>query len=447
MALLNIETSSPLRCAVLTHQLYKDGKANTPLIERLATDDLIPEFRCFAQGNPSVDFAKTQYGFPHTADPSLGILSDEDLEILLSREQAYRKQKQVSRALIEIADQVGKEPWQNLQSKLASLNASTETSAEAAPLDFSTIYAARKNRAKGTLTGIKPIDDVIAGLEPGTLTTFFAYVSQYKTLTLTNVAYIAATLGYNTCFNTLEVPREFMYFSFLARHSFNPKFIGRGEAVDVRAMRKNQLTSQQEEFIKTIVEPDFLALPGKIHILERGALADYTAVEFDRWCRASKCDIDIYALDYIQLLMGGRDPYDVGNAYTDEAKNIALGTRSDRMRISMMASQANRDGYARAVDADGRYDMRAVAELNRIERSSDNVISTFADETLRGCRECKVQLHKHRGGELIETPVGVKVDPRYSCIGHGGQMTSEITPEEAGSLLCGIPGLTTSSDF
>ncbi len=106
-----IENSNQLRCAVLTHHLFKaDGQPNTALIERLATDDLLKEFNCFSRGTPSVSFAKMQYAFPHTADSSMGYLSDNDINILLEREHAYRKQKSVQRELIELSDKVGKEP-------------------------------------------------------------------------------------------------------------------------------------------------------------------------------------------------------------------------------------------------------------------------------------------------------------------------------------------------
>lgn len=347
--------------------------------------------------------------------------------------------------MIELANQVGKVPWQEIEKKLLALNPTMGDKPRVPTVSAKEVYESRKGIARGPLTGIKPIDDVIEGLEFGTLTTNFAFVSHYKTLTLTNIVYSAAKLGYNSCFNTLEVPREFVKFALLARHSYDSRWVGKGSPVNTRDIRKGTLTPEQEEFLFGLVEPDFDSLPGKVVILEAGELSDYTAKEFDRWCQASGIDIDLYALDYIQLLMGGRDPYDTGNFYVDEAKSIALGRTSNRKRVSLMAAQANRDGYARAVENDGKYDLRAVAELNRIERSSDNIFSTYVDENLRAARECLLQLHKHRGGELIETPTNIKVDPRYSCIG-SSEDVEPVKVSDVG-LLSGIPGMDSSVGF
>lgn len=83
----------------------------------------------------------------------------------------------------------------------------------------------------------------------------------------------------------------------------------------------------------------------------------------------------------------------------------------------MVAAQANREGWARAVKNQGAYDLRAIAEANELEKSSIVVLSIYTDENLKLAKEANMCLLKNRYGPVIVDPVAIKFDPEMYNVG------------------------------
>jgi hypothetical protein len=86
-------------------------------------------------------------------------------------------------------------------------------------------YFKRLKRPLGMKTGIKRIDDLIGGMDEGTVSVIAGFTSHYKTMLAVNIAYLNAyNYGYNIAYFTLETPKDMMYDQMLARHSYGMKF-------------------------------------------------------------------------------------------------------------------------------------------------------------------------------------------------------------------------------
>ena len=92
-----------------------------------------------------------------------------------------------------------------------------------------------------------------------------------------------------------------------------------------------------------------------------------------------------------------------------------LADRGYDFRVIFLC-QINRDGWARAVRK-GRYELTALAEYNELERSSAYAVFLFSSEELKSLHELRIQLCKHRFGEVIEEPFSVFCDPEYGVVG------------------------------
>lgn len=287
------------------------------------------------------------------------------------------------------------------------------------------IYQKRKLRPAGALTFIKAIDAKVGGLEYGTVTVVAGYVGNYKTTFLVNLLYNnVVQLGYNSGFITLEVPKDLVYFQILARHTYNERFATIHPPVNKDTIIKGTMNKEEEKFVFEVVEPDLLTNEkyGRFTILEMGDFDDFKRSTIRKRVESISKDIDLICVDYMQLFQYVDAPDFRGN---DNSKinhfirvfaGLALSCNKKRTIVTL-ASQTNREGYARACEHEGAYDLLALAEANELERSATYVTTLFTDDALRESGELKVQLLKHRWGEIMLSPATTYVDPRYCVVG------------------------------
>ena len=313
-------------------------------------------------------------------------------------------------------------------------------------LDFNEIYQARKNRSLGPMTFVRPFDEKIRGLEPGTLAVIAGWTGSYKTTMGLNLAYgNAVTNGYNAVIVTSEVPKEILYLYLLCRHSYNERFADHGP-VHRMETQKAILSAEDEKFLREVVEPDLKNNPeyGKILILDETDFESFTKAGIRAKLLSLKWDVDLLIYDYIQLvkyLDEGReiDRYgkvDPVNVYVRIFADLAMHLYGERHKlVSVLLSQINREGWKKAVENDGEYDLTALAEANELEKSASYVIALYSDEDLKEAGELKMQLLKHRGGETLCSSILVPLDSRYLAIGHGVEGFGEAESSDMSGML------------
>lgn len=429
-----LNSDSKFRCETITYFLFNSEEGlRQRLYDRLLATAMFHEFVDVKKDGAwlSHAFVTQQFNFPFKLNEVHKNLLEADVMFLVEIEAEHRERRRLAAELIALADGVHKKPRHEMMAALSSLI--HVKSKLVTDLDGNQLYTARKNRPKGILTGIKRYDDLMYGLGYGTLAVIVGYVASYKSILKNCFLYNAAELGYTCVDINAEMPKDDLYFRYLARHSYHPKFHGKGEPVNSLHLQKALLNPDQEKFLWEVVEPDYKALPGKIIILEQMDVPgwDYLTLKsfFD-----TLGDVDVFSVDYIQQLMlegigaGARirDAKDYGNWVIGECRKLAMGSVNpeepgdySQRKIGILVSQSNRDGWSEAVENSGAYSLRALSDLNMLDRASSYVFSVFVDDDLRAAGECKMQLLKHRGGAPALDPMPVPADPRFAVVGDG----------------------------
>lgn len=361
-----------------------------------------------------------------------------DLAVLIGEEVQYRQKRKITKDVLEAVQDYEKMGAEELIQKIsASTNIPMRSKLI---LDAKGYYVGRSKTSKGFISGVRNLDKLVDGFEYGTITTVGAFSGQYKTTFLLSLLYNSLFLGYNSLFVTLEIPKELLYFRLLSRHSYSPKFITIHKPVSFVDIYKSHLTPEAQDFLFNVVEKDFKELPGKLYLLELFDLPDLTYSVLDSYIRSLSVKTDAVFLDYVQLLaqskaFGNRDMKEIGNFYVSEMRRLAVSSEGNR-RIVFLAAQTNREGYKRAEQNSGRYDLRALSDLNQIEKDSSYVITLYTDDALRASGEIKVSLIKNRFGELTDTPLLSRVDPRYAVIGDEIEGFSEPVSSSEAQDIC-----------
>jgi len=366
-----------------------------------------------------------------------------ELRALINLEMNHRRKNVASRQLIEIAQDSGNMSAEALRGKLSEVSQSLTTRRTRTHLvDGASSYQKILERPLGILSGAKAVDDVISGFMYGTMTVVFGFVSHGKSTFKVNMMYQALIHGFNVCFITLEVPREQMHFQLLSLHSFCAAETLKVEPIPYLTIIKGEMSDEQRKVLFEVVEPDLRAQEGKFVFAELDDVEDFSHAGLCSYLASLPFFSDVVVLDYAQKLLphlpAGRNEKMTQARMVGDFTHLAVGTGKDDQRIVILGSQANRDGWKTAVEHDGAYDLKGIADINNLERDAYYVLSVFMDDNLRRSEEIKVCLLKNKSGPLIPEPVVVPFQYRFYCIGDQiGGYTANLTTGDLGSLLSG----------
>lgn len=379
------------------------------------------------QSFPTPDMINEKFSYDLNADDKVG-----DPEAHLSTLLYDAHDRGMRRGLLELASKpdIKTEDLQELGAKY------TSAIEEPLQLDMSIekIYTEIKNRPKGSQFFVGTIDDETQGVSYGKVCTIFGFVSHFKTMMLMNVLYgNAYKNGYNAAIISLEGQKEETYTNLLSRHSYT---LRPEKPLEAKKIQKADLNDEDQEFLYE-VEKSFKSMEGNIYILDGhdiskdGVISEASIRNALDQCNENE-SLDIVALDYIQLCRdfkfpGARDVSERWNSATIMFSNLAIHYNKPKGLMVYLLSQANREGWLRAVKYNGQYSLNALAEINSLERASYYVVSVFTNETLLASGELSMQLLKFRGGAKIETPFTTFVDPTCGLIGDMGESQQEFS--------------------
>lgn len=307
----------------------------------------------------------------------------------------------------------------------------------ATPEDFAEFYRKRKEQPIGLQTFVEELDEKIGGIAIGSLFSIVAYTGQYKTMFSANLAYRnAKRLNYNIVIISLEVSKEDYLMNLLCRHSNESKF-DRYPYIGHERIRMSELSEDEEDYLFNEITPDFYKEGGAIKILDE---TDFKTMSFseirerleqidDELLETKGYGIDAVIVDHVNLCrFNGRNVYKRDdnseiNEYVSFFRKLSLSFRkdkdSDQMRkIAMiLLVQANRDGYTKAQKNAGKYELRAIADANEIERASQMIMFIYSDENMKATKEAKVFLAKNRSGATTFDPILINVEAESYVIG------------------------------
>lgn len=372
-------------------------------------------------------------------------LTYKDILAVYTKELEWRSKKKLSEKLVGVCDNLA---GKSLEDMLAGVQDLVQVHRPPrkfeSSIDGLAAYKKKKETPLGVLTGVKALDAVVQGLEYGTMCCVFGYVGQGKTTLMLNQLYQAITRGFNGVFVTLEVPRQLMYFALLSLHSYMMAAKTGDAPVSYLSILKGELTPAEEKLLFGKVEKSLLDLPGKCVFVDFDAIQDFTFHGLNHFCESLKWPVDLFILDYMQLLLlnmpkiAGYDRISDARVVRDFT-NLAIGNSRFKAKIVILGAQANREGYNRSIENEGQYDLMAISDVNQLERDAYYCISLFVDDELRQSGETKMCLLKNKSGPIITMPVVVPMDPRFYAIGDNIKGYAEpVTVKDVNDVLTGF---------
>lgn len=277
--------------------------------------------------------------------------------------------------------------------------------------------------AWGRGTGLDPIDTCCRGVKPGELWVHAGFTGELKTTFALNWAYKTAFIfRYNVYYYSLEMPVEQVRLITYVMHSNHPKFHKMGyEPLSYRMVRdgvdsnNNKMSRKQQEFFELIVD-DIEQGQGSryghffVECPDQGATIPHikNRVELVH----QNTPIHLMFIDHFGLVQSHknlRDYYQELNGIVREAKSMALNfNRGEKIPIVAL-HQINRNGKKEAEKNDGKYNLRALADANEVERSSDVITYTYLNQEYKSRNETLIGCLKNRDNPQF-APFVAKVD-------------------------------------
>jgi replicative DNA helicase len=287
-------------------------------------------------------------------------------------------------------------------------------------------------------TCINQIDNLGASFRKGTINSVMAYTGCFKTMYCTNLSLKALKDKFNVCYISLEISKTDMYYNFLSSYSNESKF---SKKICHTEIKFHELSKDDENYLFNTLIPDFSSNLGhRLIIVDETDLRDESFAEFDTMFRNVEnhfiedtgSGVDMIVIDHINLLKfsntNAMNDYSKVNYWMSYFRKNCINFINKNKKVCfMVAVQTSRDGFNKAKSNNGQYSLTGAAEGNEIERSSENVISIYADAETKENNEAKFQLIKGRNCGEMTIPIDVMVDPKYYLI--PCEIKSEISNE------------------
>jgi len=268
-------------------------------------------------------------------------------------------------------------------------------------------YIERKDNTAnsvGILTGLEPVDIVTRGIQPGELFVPAAFIGGYKSTFSLKMTHSVVTSGFNAAFISLEMPYDQVRRILYTIHSGSEKFTNIHEPLEYEKIKFGTLEDEEEDFYLNHVLNDFDSNPvyGKLFVHQM----DSSEVTLDRIRTIAEmfnkeAELDALFIDYMTLIKPARGQRfssrsEAINQNVQDLKNLALHFDGGRSIPVISPCQINRQGWRKAGENEGVYDVTAIAEFNQIEKAADLIVGIYVDDNMKNAKEAKCSVLKAR---------------------------------------------------
>lgn len=271
----------------------------------------------------------------------------------------------------------------------------------------------------GIKTGVKELDDVTGGLQPGNVASVCAFTGHGKSTFVESIAFNNALEGKKVCLVSLELAPDIIWSQLEARYMNQVK----GIQVNSQNLRLRKLSSDIDQKV-TESEQDFInEICSNIVVIDEAMLSKQTMLNYKSLSMlmrkiATKLNgLDIVIFDHVgqfELMYP-----DCGNKIIKSIQSFTKTFKDsrDKRPISIMAVQANRQGEIRARKRGGVYDLQAISDLNEVERTSSYIVFMYTSDDMNIMQETKITLSKHRLGPVLTEPIVTTFNPAIITVG------------------------------
>jgi len=362
---------------------------------------------------PSIDYFQQSYEY---IEP---LKSIAEIKKYLKETIEFYHRESIIRSLTKAINNT--ETVDSLRGAIAEIASNAESAGDDALDGFECkVYSDAISRPadSGFMTGVKEIDQITNGIQPGTVASIAAFTSEGKSTLCVSSAYKNIKMGKYGVIFSLEVHPDIVWAQLQSRYLFEE------HNLDIRATELIQQTLTDDK--KKIVvshEPGFKEMVKNLLIvdetvLSKGLLSSDIAVKMlYRKIMTKLGGLDFAIFDHVnqfELMFP-----DMGNSIirTLTSSGKTFVNQNGLALETIFAVQCNREGKKRANRRQGMYDLNAISDLNEVERSSTYVIFMYTTEDMRITQETKMTLSKHRLGALLSEPLVIQFNPAVLIVG------------------------------
>lgn len=364
---------------------------------------------------PTADYYNTFY-----AKPEMLYKSRAEIKTYCKAALDFYKKQDLEKKIIAAINDSN-----NSSELLNRLNDITDSNQGSEDFDLEDIkpklYGDNKDRemVKGILTGIKELDDVTFGFQPGSVASVCAFTGHGKSTLVESVVFKNALESKKNIFVSLEMAPEIIWAQLEARYMNQVK----GLQISAQDIQFRKMPSDIEEKV-LLYEEDFnREIADNIVIIDESYISKQMMLNYKMFSAlvrkiASKLGgLDLIVFDHVgqfELMFP-----DCGNQIIKSIQSFsktfvdANGTKP----VSIMAVQTNRQGEVRARKRGGVYDVQAISDLNEVERTSTYIVFMYTSDDMKIMQETKVTLAKHRLGAVIPEPIVTTFNPSIITVG------------------------------
>lgn len=349
-----------------------------------------------------------------------------ELGVAFKRIVEYYRRQRLVRELMEAASTT--EDSEAMLSRLRSIVSSDDVST--GDVDWEHVFDCwtyenemQRPLVEGIKIGVPEIDDLTNGGQGGSIMTIAGFTGSGKSISCMSTLYRAASKGKKCLCITLELPVKQLWLMLEARYMYEVH----GIRLNYSDLMHHKLSGEKKAKVLSLEKSWRESVAKNICIVgselfPKEVMMDVALLR-ERWAAFDRQlgGLDLVVLDHVgQLqLMYTERGQGLGNAIIVKLRQSILSfvTSTGDLPCLLFACQTNRDGYARAVKNGGAYDMRAISDLNEVERSSSYVIFIYTEPTAGETQECKFCMLKHRFGAPLPTPVVASFLPAVVTVG------------------------------
>lgn len=387
---------------------------------------------CSSQGNyPSIDYYLMFYP---DIKSNVALKSRGELKVYANKALDQYKFDYTQRKLVSAMNDSNN--VHELLSKVSDIHVDVDLEEEEEeslkPQSYLDVY----DYVEGIKTGIVEIDEVTNGFRRGTVATFGGFVGHGKSTILNSITYQCVMEGLKCLYISLEMPAELLWPMFQARY-----MIEQGVEATTTDFINHKLDTDSIDKVKEFdakYREDFSNL----------IIIDESAKGFNLNTLIDREKFNRFIEHYVQML-GGLDLVcvdhvgqfelmfpDRGNQILKTIQSFSKTYKDQRGRqpLVMQACQINREGESRAARRNGKYDIKAFADLNEVERTSSYLVTLHTSDDSRINNETRICMLKHRFGRLISDPVTVNFNPAILKVG-ADATTIDLSSEAASDVF------------
>lgn len=273
--------------------------------------------------------------------------------------------------------------------------------------DLQDIYSGfKKDRLSGTLrinTGLDGIDKHVA-LKKGDFVGVLGYAGQRKSGLCRTISYNAAMAGFNILHVSLEQTYEEELSIYGLMHAHHPKW-GNRFKLSKKAFDDGDFTPEEEKFFFGEVLPDLengKAFPGQLIIRQPTEGTTWEAIKTVAEITNQTTPLHMFFIDYLTMCQTqSRDSKQEMEEIIKDAKQFALHFDSGRAITLLSPVQGNRDGWSRASENEGQWELNGIYMYPEYDKSLDTLLTVFLNDDLKAESQIVIGSAKTRRSEGV----------------------------------------------